>query len=735
MDFAYPFFPVQFTKHGAVFAPAEVDALMSIITTAENAPTDLLLLSHGWNNNMDEAKSLYSELAAVIKPQIDANPVLKERRFVICGVLWPSKKFEDKDLIPAGAASLDEAVTADDLKRKIHDFRSLYAAAEWPSADEAAPADFDEIEKLMDTISDDPADQEQAVNLIRNLLPKDAASSDDASDVLFDTKTSVVINKVSKRLNPPAVPAGNGAAAIDPFRSVAESGLGGAAGFRDVLGGIKAGFLHLLNYATYYMMKARAGTVGVQGLSPLVQKLRGSRPNLRIHMIGHSFGCRAVAAAINALPENENSLADTVLLLQGAFSHNGFANATDNVDRGAFRDVVEKQKVRGPILITHTRNDQAVGIAYPIASRINGVTAASLGDANDKFGGLGSNGAQTKDSTPERVSGLLLPVGGEYPFAGSVDPSTPFNLKSDDFIKNHSDIKHPAVGFALAVAMSTKYDPLTAGQIKTLRHLLGDQWSSEARDGFLVVGGRFIDETGTDRTGELENIFQTVLPSGRHALRCSLEALLSFVGSLPQFARDYEVRINDPTLGSTPIFPQLPVMEIEYITPFLYRVFHSEAKVHGTNDKTKDYIMRNGKLPNFSPPPGLILRAKPKMYWCSYDRYESPSQSRSALQILDEWGSDCKLRATLPTSCPEIACYVAFSGVTKYPPDVINRSGNEAFAGYNVEIKATDHPELTGGGLQIGVVGEPRVSALEEWSDAENRWITVWTSRTPGTPG
>jgi hypothetical protein len=58
-----------------------------------------------------------------------------------------------------------------------------------------------------------------------------------------------------------------------------------------------------------------------------------------------------------------------------------------------------EQEVRGPILITRTRNDKAVGIAYPIASRINGVTAAALGDANDKFGGLGCNGTQTTNSS------------------------------------------------------------------------------------------------------------------------------------------------------------------------------------------------------------------------------------------------------------------------------------------------------------------------------------------------
>jgi hypothetical protein len=173
-------------------------------------------------------------------------------------------------------------------------------------------------------------------------------------------------------------------------------------------------------------------------------------------MIGHSFGCRVVAAAVNGLPDEEKFCPDTVLLLQGAFSHNGFALvAEDNgVDRGAFRDVIEKQKVRGPILITYTRNDKAVGTAYPIASRINGVTAAALGDANDRFGGLGSNGTQTQTSTPEGVPGTLLAVGSAYPFATKGTPSTPYNLKADVFIKDHSDIVHPEIGYALSVAIS-----------------------------------------------------------------------------------------------------------------------------------------------------------------------------------------------------------------------------------------------------------------------------------------
>ena len=455
MDFPYPYFPLQFTKEGSVFQQAEVDALMNGAAAGENAPSDLLIMCHGWNNNMDDARDLYLGLSKLIKGQVDANQVLNKRKYAICGVLWPSKKFEDTELIPSGAAALEEDVTTDQLKQRVQDLRSLYAALEWPAVAGEPPAEFDEIEKLMDDIEDDDESQARAVDLVRQLLPRDAASSDDASSRFFEAGTSALITKLTKQLNPPKIPAGAGAASLDPFSTGKVSGLGGAAGFRDVLGGIKSGFLHLLNYATYYLMKARAGDVGVKGLAQLIVNLRGKRKDLRIHMIGHSFGCRLVAAAINALPEDNTFYSDTVMLLQGAFSHNGFAQEGE-ADRGAFRDVIEKQKVRGPIVITHTRNDKAVGVAYPIASRINGVTAAAIGDANDIFGGLGSNGTQTKDTTPEGIPGKLLPVGQPYPFAKNVKSSTPFNLQADDFIKGHSDIQKEEVAFAQTTAMSSQ---------------------------------------------------------------------------------------------------------------------------------------------------------------------------------------------------------------------------------------------------------------------------------------
>jgi hypothetical protein len=457
MSFPYPFFQIQCKVDGTLFLQSEVDALMAGIAASSHAPTDLFVLSHGWNNDLTYATELYTSLIAVIKPQLDANPVLARRSYAICGIFWPSIQFDDKDLIPGGAAALNDAVTIDHLKARVRDLGNLTAATEWAGGSTTPPAGFAELESLMDAIEDNPAAQLRAVDLLRSMLPAGNATSDDGSDHFLTIKNTTLVTRLSKPLNPPvAVPGGSGAASIDPFSTETVSGLGGAAGFRDVLGGIRSGFLNALNYSTYYVMKGRAGDVGVKSLVPLLIRLRTSRPDLRIHMIGHSFGCRLVSSAVNSLPDGEQFRPDTVMLLQGAFSHNGFAKEGDNTDRGVFRDVIEKRKVRGPILISHTRRDKAVGIAYPIASRLSGVNAAALGDANDIYGGLGSNGTQTKITTPEGNAGTMLKVGETYRFAAGVAPSTPCNLNADAFISGHSDICKPEVGYALSVGMTAK---------------------------------------------------------------------------------------------------------------------------------------------------------------------------------------------------------------------------------------------------------------------------------------
>jgi hypothetical protein len=44
-------FPVEFTKRGRIFDPTQVDALLAGLS----ACTDLFVVSHGWNNDVEDA--------------------------------------------------------------------------------------------------------------------------------------------------------------------------------------------------------------------------------------------------------------------------------------------------------------------------------------------------------------------------------------------------------------------------------------------------------------------------------------------------------------------------------------------------------------------------------------------------------------------------------------------------------------------------------------------------------
>jgi len=108
--------------------------------------------------------------------------------------------------------------------------------------------------------------------------------------------------------------------------------------------------------------------------------------------------------------------------------------------------VVTQGCVTGPILITHTHNDKAVGLAYALASRFSGVDAAGIGAKDDPYGGIGANGAQ---NTPECLEVDLEAVGFAYSFA----PRTFYNLLADKYVADHSGIRGPEIAHAIVQAV------------------------------------------------------------------------------------------------------------------------------------------------------------------------------------------------------------------------------------------------------------------------------------------
>jgi hypothetical protein len=431
-----PFLPLEITKEGVLFSADEKSAIENALRDAgADKLTDVFVVSHGWNNDTADARTLYNTLFANVAARLPGHAPLADRKFAVVGVFWPSKKFTDSELIPAGgAASLDEdgaGPDADALKQKLEQLKGTFDA---PDADA-----LDRAKALVDGIENSPDKQEQFVNIIRSLVPQSPSdTTDDASDKFLSRPAGEILNTLSgpSMLVPP--PGGDSGGALG-FDDTA----GGAASLGDFFSGVKAAAWRLLNYATNYQMKERAGVVG-RGLNGMLASMRQLRPDLRIHLIGHSFGARVVTAAVDgAVGVKPSSLS----LLQGAFSHNGFTEKFDGHIDGFFRKVISQSKMNGPIFATHTVNDKAVGVAYALASRFSSDNASALGDENDVYGGIGRNGA-VKMKPAEVVQGTLLPDTSAYHFtAGKVH-----NLQADAFVSGHSDVAGPQIANAILFA-------------------------------------------------------------------------------------------------------------------------------------------------------------------------------------------------------------------------------------------------------------------------------------------
>ena len=435
-------FDVEFDKQGRAFDPAQVDAVV------DSAPqlTDLFVISHGWNNNIDDARDLYNRFFTSVD-KIQSLRLISEldgRTFGQLRVFWPSKKFEDSELIPGGGAAgmtteSDQALL-DLLEKLKHDPPRLGLPGA-PEDNPAREAAVSRAQQLVPSLNDDVAAREEFVAQLRSILDPAGAHPEDGSKEFFEMEPEKLFTALEDGVVAPVAAPKGGAAAIG-------EGGEGAAGLKDLVSGVKAAARRIANFTTYYEMKERAGTVGRVGLNPLLRQIRQKNPGIRIHLVGHSFGGRLVTAAADALDSNTPKV--TMALLQAAYSHNGMSSRFDGTHDGLFRKVLSEKRASGPVLITHTKNDQAVGIAYPLASRIANVKAAALGDENDPYGGMGRNGAQHTDEA-QGNAGDLQPVGGDYTFAaGKV-----YNLKADDFIKGHSDVTGFQVAYAILTAVGT----------------------------------------------------------------------------------------------------------------------------------------------------------------------------------------------------------------------------------------------------------------------------------------
>jgi len=418
--------------------------------------TDLLVASHGWNNDAADAEALYTKLFSNFADVTSADAEIKKRKLAIVGVIWPAQKFDQLMTQLAstsgqagGAASLGAADAAAEravMEEAINRVAPLFDDA----GDDKRLARLRELAGA--NLEHNENAQKEFMEILRELLDPDGSqagegNSEDSSDVFFEGQPSVIFANAKE---PTPASASNPAPTPPPAAAgkAPAEGTGSAASFLGkVFSGAANAVTNLLNLTTYFEMKKRAGTVGKVGVAPLVDKLAAQVE--RVHLMGHSFGGRVVtAAAANSATKKLHSMA----LLQAAFSHNGFSKSR----KGFFRNVVDNKRVNGPIFVTHTKNDKAVGLAYPAASRISHDQSSAFGGADDPFGGLGSNGAQRMESGEIfETTKTLQPVGGDYEW----QPGHFHNLDSTKFIIDpkggdaHGFIFVPEVAWAISRAI------------------------------------------------------------------------------------------------------------------------------------------------------------------------------------------------------------------------------------------------------------------------------------------
>jgi hypothetical protein len=187
----FPYCTVQFTKAGEVYDPGEAAAVLKM--TATPGITDLLVLCHGWNDTMAEAEVLYDNLLGLLRAALTAGQVAQvgDRSFAALGVLWPSKKFADKELIAVHGAGLGSVVSDAVLLEQLEQLRAVLD-------DPAADAAIGQARNLVPLLEDKQTARSDFADLLRQTLPRGAAEEEDASTDLFALPGDEVMRRLSK---------------------------------------------------------------------------------------------------------------------------------------------------------------------------------------------------------------------------------------------------------------------------------------------------------------------------------------------------------------------------------------------------------------------------------------------------------------------------------------------------------------------------------------------------------
>jgi hypothetical protein len=360
---------VRISENGGLDQVDLVDVLKRVV---DEGPTDVFVFSHGWLNVEIEARSSYEKMIAKMAALADQR-ALRPQGFkpLPLGVHWPSmdmdKQFEDFDtLVKPKLVGPASGLGSPEASRLINVALSGLSQINmtWTRTDLGRRFVEPYLQVLAASKSADPHGSkmaayqllsEQSPPLARTRSPKD----------------------------------------VEQFVDLSEGRIADTA--------------EMTQAYTFWKMRRRAGIVGANGLRPLLAAIQNAPvKEMAIHLIGHSFGCKVVMAALTGGEDRLPRPIQSVVLIQGAISDQSFDEKILGLDcEGAYRIALSTAIINGPIVATSSQHDRALSYWFPKASLVG----RQLGELNEPV--KTSVLARIQLEHPVKFDGLLQALGGK----------------------------------------------------------------------------------------------------------------------------------------------------------------------------------------------------------------------------------------------------------------------------------------------------------------------------------
>lgn len=428
-----PWYVIPFDRHGHLQAPHTRQLLLDNV--ANGGFTDVVIFSHGWNNDWETARDRYEHFIGGFTRMRKEHrlAVRAGYRPLLIGIIWPGTAlvmpWEQPPRFAAGRPVEGPTTSESEERHMVEDI-----AAELPEADRAR---FYEL-------LDEPGGLDETMALELATMLVDLGGKHDELPGAPPSAAAELVGawREASKLFPTEVPAG-------PVDETAYGTIDGAYG--DIRA---AGLLdHLdprkvVRLATVLQMKDRAGVVGGRGVAPLLGDLLETS-EARVHLVGHSYGAKVVLSAVSraSLPRPVAS----ALLLQPAVSRFCFAADAGSGHPGGFRVALARTHL--PVMTTFSRRDAPLSRFFHLAARrssdVGEIQVA--GGANSRYGALGGFGPGGL-AAGEVLELPMRPIGQSYDLGARTEEV--LALEAHDAIRGHGEISNGHTWWALYELMA-----------------------------------------------------------------------------------------------------------------------------------------------------------------------------------------------------------------------------------------------------------------------------------------